>query len=129
MQIIGIIGGGITGAVIASELSQYPDQFQVLVFDQGQRGPGGRASHRSVDPLTQQVLANDNDPDRIAAGTEYEFDHGCQFFRADSPDMQRLVQEWIRKGWAAPWTAKWRRLGTAPDFLECLLEDHRRQCM
>ena len=116
MQIVGIIGGGITVAVIASELSQHPDQFQVLVFDQGQRGPGGRASHRSVDPLTQQVLPNDNDPDRIAAGTAYEFDHGCQFFRADRPDMQRLVQEWIQKGWVTPWTAKWCRLGTAPNF-------------
>ena len=32
------------------------DSIEVTVFDQGRRGPGGRASHRAVDPATGSVL-------------------------------------------------------------------------
>ena len=35
------------------------DNLQVVVFDQGRRGPGGRASHRSVSTSTGQVLSDD----------------------------------------------------------------------
>lgn len=125
---IAVIGGGITGAVVATELVKATATTQpqkVVLFDQGRRGPGGRASHRSVDPQTLSVLLPDDEDDnndnaaKIAnsAKKTYEFDHGCQFFRADSPAMQSLVDEWIQKGWVAPWSsARWGRLGTAPDF-------------
>jgi predicted NAD/FAD-dependent oxidoreductase len=139
---IAIVGGGITGAVAAAELSRLRKSenqaagtgasasarnASVVLFDQGRRGPGGRASHRSVDPATGQVLM-DNDVDDVHAhghghghdnnkdknknkNKTLEFDHGCQFFRADSVRMQKLTNSWCANGWAAPWKA---RFGSLP---------------
>ena len=44
---VAIIGGGFSGATAAAELGSNP-RFEVVVYDQGRRGPGGRASHRRV---------------------------------------------------------------------------------
>ncbi|KAG7351830.1 NADP-binding Rossmann-like domain containing protein [Nitzschia inconspicua] len=114
---IAIIGGGITGSVAANHLSKHLSNCEVHVFDQGRRGPGGRASHRSVSKRNQTVLPDDdeNNDDNSCIGEEttFEFDHGCQFFRADSTDMQtELLQSWLEKGWAAPWKAKFGCLPT-----------------
>jgi len=96
---VAVVGGGITGAVAASVLSQH---FQhVSLYDQGRRGIGGRASHRSV-----VVASQEQQPEE----TSYEFDHGCQFFRADTPVMQDLVRVWRQKGWVAPWEARLGRI-------------------
>lgn len=108
---VAVIGGGITGAVVASELSKR--SIPVVVFDQGRRGPGGRASHRS---LFDKDSCNPLDKVRLVQGRDLEFDHGCQFFRADTPVMQSLVKEWVRLGWAGRWKAHWKRLGDAPKF-------------
>jgi hypothetical protein len=35
-----------------------------------------------------------------------EFDHGCQFFRADDERMRRMTASWVEKGWAAEWKAR-----------------------
>eukprot|EP00959_Pyramimonas_sp_CCMP1952_P048102 1004156-Pyramimonas_sp.AAC.1 len=49
MMNIAVVGGGITGALVASELANdESNACRVFLFDQGRRGPGGRASHRSV---------------------------------------------------------------------------------
>ena len=48
---IAIIGGGISGACAANRLISLLDNtgdLEVVLFDQGGRGPGGRASHRRV---------------------------------------------------------------------------------
>mmetsp|Transcript_20598 Transcript_20598/g.57153 ORF Transcript_20598/g.57153 Transcript_20598/m.57153 type:complete len:588 (+) Transcript_20598:211-1974(+) len=144
---IAVVGGGITGAVVASELaralalentkdgdndgerkSNIINNSVVVVFDQGRRGPGGRASHRAVamtstpnvsvaeegnDPegTTQwnfEVLTNDDDIDPSAL----HFDHGCQFFRADTPAMKDLVERWRAEGWVEEWNA---RFGSLPE--------------
>lgn len=100
---VAIVGGGITGACVAAELSRH-HHFRVLLFDQGRRGPGGRASHRSVQS------SSDNTAD--TADEVYQFDHGCQFFRADSHKMQTLLlQPWLEKKWVAPWKARMGALG------------------
>lgn len=100
---VAIVGGGITGAVAAERLAM---QFEVHLFDQGRRGPGGRASHRAVQ---DGVVLPDDPP--IPAGA-LEFDHGCQFFRADDPRMQQLVDNWMAKGWCAQWNGKFGALGS-----------------
>lgn len=106
---IAVIGGGIAGSTCASELSKHFEN--VIVFDQGRRGPGGRASHRSVNATDGIVLPDDDTLEPSNRGT-FEFDHGCQFFRADSALMQtELLPQWLSSGWAAPWEA---RLGCLP---------------
>lgn len=89
---IAVIGGGITGSVIASELSRvYKNRAEVLLFDQGRRGPGGRASHRSVAKKKKQNLSVDSKSDNNVESEEFvvvpddhieksafQFDHGCK---------------------------------------------------
>ena len=127
---IAIVGAGITGAVAAAELARLwirkandssssrdtlHEQMEIVVFDQGRRGPGGRASHRSVLISTGEVLADDaEDIEKYATdhsnndhGQTYQFDHGCQFFRADSQLMREsLLKQWLSKEWVEPWSAR-----------------------
>lgn len=101
---VAVVGGGITGACAASELAKHFER--VVVFDQGQRGPGGRASHRSVDRESGKVLPDDNVQDHSVKDT-YQFDHGCQFFRSDSTEMStKLLPTWVNNGWVAPWQGR-----------------------
>ena len=101
---VAIVGGGITGAAAAAELSK-SGLISVTVFDQGRRGPGGRASHRRVAKDGHAVLADDAALAGDDAST-FEFDHGCQFLRADDAAMQELVADWCAQGWAAPWEGR-----------------------
>lgn len=115
---IAIVGGGITGACAASELAKHFDN--VVVMDQGRRGPGGRASHRSVRKSDGAVIGDDNVTDHPISET-LQFDHGCQFFRADSQEMSELLlPNWIAKGWVSPWRA---RLGCMQDTNEARARD------
>lgn len=48
---VAIIGGGISGTCAAHHLISLfggNGEVEVVLFDQGGRGPGGRASHRRV---------------------------------------------------------------------------------
>ena len=109
---VAIVGGGITGASAASSLAGRG--VEVTVFDQGGRGPGGRASHRRVDAASGTV-----GPDDALLAPEddstYEFDHGCQFFRADSPQMRAITERWVEAGWASRWEGRFGRLGRGAD--------------
>ena len=89
---VAVIGGGITGATVASKLAR--PSVNVDVFDQGRRGVGGRTSHRVV---TQDTKLNQ---------PELRFDHGCQFFRADTPTIRGMVNEWIEAGFVEEWKGK-----------------------
>ena len=60
-----------------------------------------------MDGATQATLPDDDAP---TDGNRMEFDHGCQFFRADAPAMQALVKGWCDAGWAAPWDGRFGRL-------------------
>jgi predicted NAD/FAD-dependent oxidoreductase len=110
---VAVVGGGICGAVAASALGERG--CNVHLFDQGRRGPGGRASHRAVniDSVAPTVLADDPP----IPPSSLEFDHGCQFFRADEPRMGKLVGEWCAHGWAAEWQGRFGSVGVSPpDF-------------
>lgn len=95
---IAIVGGGISGSCAASVLATDMD---VTVFDQGRRGPGGRASHRSVRVSDSSIIEDESH--YFCAESTYEFDHGCQFFRADSEEMKSTVSMWCERGWVSPW--------------------------
>ena len=107
---VAVVGGGITGAVAAAALAKAG--LAVTVFDQGRRGPGGRASHRRV--CDGCVVPDDDLPP--GAGVALEFDHGCQFFRADDPRMRALAAGWCAAGWAAEWRGRFGRISGAAPF-------------
>ena len=101
---IAIVGGGFAGAAAAAALTaQSKVAVDVTLFDQGRRGEGGRASHRRVGVAAAALVgqmsaggamlaplpAGDDDPPPHT-GT-YEFDHGCQFFRAETDRFRDVV--------------------------------------
>ena len=98
---IAVVGGGITGSVVASGLTRIvggrdvqegnddeKDTIEVVLFDQGRRGPGGRASHRSVAKKKQTTTHENNNgfaneefvvlPDDEIDDSAFQFDHGCK---------------------------------------------------
>ena len=79
---IAIIGGGISGAFLFRRLCGLGLAF-VDLYDQG-RGVGGRSSSRYTD-------------------TGFNFDHGCQFFRADTQEMKTICNEWLESGIVSEW--------------------------
>mmetsp|Transcript_35123 Transcript_35123/g.74160 ORF Transcript_35123/g.74160 Transcript_35123/m.74160 type:complete len:466 (-) Transcript_35123:137-1534(-) len=83
---VAIIGGGITGATAAWKLSHY-DNLTIHVFDQGRRGVGGRTSSRTSSVINNDAPDNDE-------GLSVRFDHGCQFFRADTPQCRDILSRW-----------------------------------
>mmetsp|Transcript_105054 Transcript_105054/g.201647 ORF Transcript_105054/g.201647 Transcript_105054/m.201647 type:complete len:477 (-) Transcript_105054:54-1484(-) len=105
---VAIIGGGVSGAVCAKELSRLgAGRLTVTVFDQG-RQLGGRAAHRRVQEDGEYVSS--------ASVAPFAFDHGCQFFRADSPRFrEELLREWLDRKWAAEWKGKFGTLQNSSD--------------
>ena len=103
---VAVIGGGITGATVATTLAARLVEdssrgVDIHVFDQGRSGVGGRTSHR----VTSQ--------DEVT----FQWDHGCQFFRADTPQFQDVVKEWIdQKQIAAPWQGTFLGESGGADF-------------
>lgn len=79
---IAIIGAGISGLTLASELSTHAE---VRLFEKA-RGVGGRMSTRYADP--------------------FYFDHGTQFFTARTPAFQQFLAPLIACGLVAPWEGK-----------------------
>lgn len=79
---IAIIGAGLTGLRLASLLSE---AHQVSVFEKA-RGPGGRMSTRRADP--------------------YAFDHGAQYFTAETAEFQTFIQALERTGTVTRWPAE-----------------------
>ena len=71
---------------------------------------GGRASSRSALPSStarsSSTLSNNDDDatTKMSSSTNMlRWDHGCQFFRADTPRFQCIVREWLDKGYARVW--------------------------
>jgi predicted NAD/FAD-dependent oxidoreductase len=96
---VAIIGGGITGSMVASTLSELDPKIIIHVFDQGRSGVGGRTSHRIV---TQKSHSSDRNNDSLDHDI-LQWDHGCQFFRADTPKFQNVVHRWLQQSIVAEW--------------------------
>lgn len=106
---IAIVGGGITAACAASRLSNLAPAAKITLFDQGRRGPGGRASHRAVVEANGDHTVLPDDPPIPSAALE--FDHGCQFFRADTDEMKELAAAWCAAGYCQVWDGKFGSAG------------------
>ncbi|MEL7539466.1 MAG: NAD(P)-binding protein [Pseudomonadota bacterium] len=76
---IAIIGAGLAGLTIANRLA---DAHDIVVLEKA-RGPGGRMSTRRADP--------------------FAFDHGAQYFTAETEPFQAFLAELEDKGLVSPW--------------------------
>ena len=79
---IAIIGSGLSGITIASELRK---KFNIEVFEKS-RGVGGRMSTRKELPFV--------------------FDHGAQFFKIKTNDFMNFVSELFAEKVILPWKFK-----------------------
>lgn len=82
MTRIAIIGAGISGLVLARQLSAYAE---VIVFEKA-RGVGGRMSTRYADPFI--------------------FDHGAQYFTARTDAFQSFLKPYMDEGIVSEWRGK-----------------------
>ena len=87
---VAIIGAGVAGLSCAAVIANAADCPVVHLIDQGSRGRGGRAS--SSRPTTTTT----RDPAMV-------FDHGCQFFTAESPEFRETCAKLERSGHIARW--------------------------
>jgi len=109
---VAIVGGGVTGATAASCLaSELKALCDVTLFDQG-RGLGGRCSHRKIRVKDGVRLPADADE------ASFAWDHGCQFFRADTAEFrENLLKPWLQQGLASKWAGRFGCVGEGcPDF-------------
>lgn len=81
-----IVGGGISGLIIATELKRH--HIQTTILDKG-RGIGGRLATRRI---------------RHSAEIEGIFDYGAQHFIVTNPKFQAWVDEWIGQGIVEEWS-------------------------
>lgn len=80
-----IIGGGITGLMIATILQRH--NIQTTILDKG-RGIGGRLATRRF---------------QAAEDTEGVFDYGAQYFKVANPQFQPWVDDWLAAGVIKEW--------------------------
>ena len=85
---VAVVGAGLSGMSCASRLHQAG--WCVTVFEKS-RGPGGRMSTRR------------------SGGTS--FDHGAQYFTAQSTEFQQQVHQWQRDGVVAAWDGRFGKAG------------------
>ena len=86
IRTIAVVGGGMAGLTCASALKAAG--LEVTVFDKG-RGPGGRMAARRAE----------------VGGVTISFDHGAQYFAAESEAFAKQVDEWHKAGVVEPWAA------------------------
>ena len=81
-----IIGGGISGLIIATELKR--NGLKTTILDKG-RGIGGRLATRRI---------------KHSSDIEGIFDYGAQHFTVSNPKFQVWVDEWIKQGIVEEWS-------------------------
>ena len=86
MATIAVIGAGLAGLVVSRELAPAHD---VVVFEKS-RGVGGRIATRRAGP--------------------FEFDHGAQFFTAQTKAFQAFIEPLLDAGIVADWPALFAEL-------------------
>ena len=82
---VAVLGAGLSGLVCAVEVAKAGGE--VALFEQS-RGPGGRASSRSM---------------RTGAEMGYTWDHGCQYFTPKSPEVTSAAEGWLEAGAVCEW--------------------------
>ena len=92
-----IIGGGITGLIIATILNRRG--IKVIVIDKG-RGIGGRLATRRV----QQ------------GSIEGVFDYGAQYFSVENPQFKLWVDDWLKNGVIKEWCQGFGDLDGKPRY-------------
>ena len=104
---VAVIGAGITGAVAVSHLVRLlPAGSTIECFDQG-RAAGGRTSVRRVRARDGGRVVSAGEDDGVPGGGVFAWDHGCQFFRADSSEFRAdVLPEWIAGKFAAEWKGR-----------------------
>ncbi|RGP41061.1 hypothetical protein BPTFM16_01357 [Altererythrobacter insulae] len=86
IKTIAVVGGGMAGLTCASALKAAG--LAVMVFDKG-RGPGGRMAARRAE----------------VGGVTISFDHGAQYFTAESKAFAKQIDQWHKAGVVEPWAA------------------------
>ena len=81
-------------------------RLRIDIFDQGRNGIGGRASHRRVHGAYEGDAAVDG----------LRFDHGCQFFRADTTRFRKCVTHWQEQGFVREWHGSFRSINGGDFF-------------
>jgi len=84
-QRIAIIGAGISGLTLASEIRSFSPQAEITVFEKS-RGLAGRMATRRADP--------------------FAFDHGTQFLTARTPEFKAWLNQLVASGHLAEWAGK-----------------------
>ena len=82
---VAVLGAGLSGLMCAVEVAKAGGE--VALFEQA-RGPGGRASSRSV---------------RTGAEKGYTWNHGCQYITPKSPEMTSVARGWLEVGAVREW--------------------------
>ena len=82
MKKIAIIGAGLAGLTVANKLKEHA---QITIFEKS-RGVGGRVATRRAPP--------------------FAFDHGAQFFKADTEQFKNFIKPMLAKGIIQRWDAK-----------------------
>ena len=77
---VGVIGAGLSGLMAARTLQLAG--LEVVVFDKGRRA-GGRTNTREH--------------------SDYQFDHGAQFFTVRDEAIEPHLQGWLREGLVQEW--------------------------
>lgn len=99
---VAVVGAGVAGAACASRLLQLsPNNLAVRIYDQGARGPGGRACPRPVDGKGASFSPDDKGGGAPVPGLS--FDHGVQAVQVSNPAVQAAVDGWVADGIAAEW--------------------------
>lgn len=110
---VAIVGCGIAGATAVRTLIDHDDDedgvhMTIHVFDQGRGGMGGRASSRSRS-CGGGGDENCHNGEATATATatatrkNMRWDHGCQFFRADTARFRTMIDEWTSRGMVREW--------------------------
>jgi len=108
---VAVVGGGVTGATAVSQLVRLlPSGSTIVLFDQG-RALGGRTSVRRIRADDGARIAAED-----TATSSFAWDHGCQFFRADTAEFRTcILPEWLKGKHAVEWKGRFEHVdGDAP---------------
>ena len=106
---VAVVGAGAAGAACASRLLQRSPNLCVRIYDQGARGPGGRACPRPVDGKGASFSPDDKGGGG-AAVPGLSFDHGVQAVQVSDPAVRAAMDGWVADGIAAEWRGKFGEL-------------------